>query len=240
MGEESKPTSTPPNLPSPSPTTSLSAMCFPSKWLKKNFSEEDRPREDRPRAAERPADGPVEKATNGTTAPAKESPRTFKTAIVIYSMYGHIASRESKSSSHGPFIVTNRSLVSQPNSCRISKGRCRIYGWECDNLPVSVYQHVSPRLAQYLSCTAECPKPFQRKSCRRCMPPLNPTIQSSPQRFSPPTTLSSSVFPLATATPPLNGRHSGTQPAGSGHPVVSPVNTPVSSCRPVRQEVDKR
>ena len=80
-------------------------MCFPSKWLKKNFSE------DRPRAAgseatkttETPASKAAGKAadkptTNGTTVSTRERSKTFKIAIVIYTMYGHIASSESKRS----------------------------------------------------------------------------------------------------------------------------------------------
>ena len=75
-------------------------MCFPSKWLKKNFSEEERPRASgsgQTREAEKPADLPADKpATNGTTVVAKEGSKTPRTAIVIYSIYGHITSRESK------------------------------------------------------------------------------------------------------------------------------------------------
>jgi len=74
-------------------------MCFPSKWLKNNFSEEERPKASSSKstkATEQPASRSAdEPATSGTTVPTKVGPKTFKTAVVIYSMYGHIASRES-------------------------------------------------------------------------------------------------------------------------------------------------
>lgn len=86
-------------------------MCFPSKWLKSNFSEEDKPKASGSQSAdtvEKPASKstakPVAKpTTNGTTTPttvpAKKDSKTSKTAIVIYTMYGHIASRASQRSS---------------------------------------------------------------------------------------------------------------------------------------------
>ena len=86
-------------------------MCFPSKWLKKNFSDEDRPdapgptptkAEEKPaKAAEKPATA-SKPAINGTTASTKEGLKTLKTAIIIYTMYGHIASREPKRSPYDP------------------------------------------------------------------------------------------------------------------------------------------
>ena len=93
-----------PVLPSPLSLLRRSAMCFPSKWLKKNFSEEDRPRASNPeptktaeKPASKPAAGPATKpTTNGIDVPTKEGSKTFKTAIVIYTMYGHIASRQSQ------------------------------------------------------------------------------------------------------------------------------------------------
>lgn len=64
--------------------------------MKKNFSEEERPRASGStptREAEKPADVPTSKpATNGTTVAAKQGSKTFRTAIVIYTMYGHITS----------------------------------------------------------------------------------------------------------------------------------------------------
>lgn len=74
-------------------------MCFPSKWLKKNFSEEDKPESSGSNSAtpaEKPASKPAAKPTIDTDVSAKK--KTFKTAIVIYTMYGHIASRESRPS----------------------------------------------------------------------------------------------------------------------------------------------
>lgn len=76
-------------------------MCFPSKWLKKNFSEDGEPRnsgsvaaKEAKKPAREPADKPV---ANDTAVPTNgDSTKTLKTAIVIYTMYGHIASRESK------------------------------------------------------------------------------------------------------------------------------------------------
>ena len=96
-------------------------MCFPSKWLKKNFSDEDKPRasgSEPAKTAEKPTSKPADKpAPNGTTVSTKERSRTFKTAIVIYTMYGHIASRESRLSTISydlPASVTDflRSFVS--------------------------------------------------------------------------------------------------------------------------------
>jgi hypothetical protein len=77
-------------------------MCFPSKWLKNNFSEEDKPKPSGPEStttAKKPASKPaVEPTTSNADIPTKKDPKTFKTAIVIYTMYGHIASRESQRS----------------------------------------------------------------------------------------------------------------------------------------------
>jgi hypothetical protein len=73
-------------------------MCFPSKWLRNNFTEEERPRASGSKPtgeAERPANVPADKpTTNGTTTTTDAGSKTFKTAIVIYTMYGHIANRE--------------------------------------------------------------------------------------------------------------------------------------------------
>ncbi|KAF9645896.1 NADH-quinone oxidoreductase [Thelephora ganbajun] len=63
-------------------------MCFPSKWLKKNFSEEDKPKS----SASKSTKATEKPATNGTAVSTKKVPKTLKTAIVIYTMYGHIAS----------------------------------------------------------------------------------------------------------------------------------------------------
>jgi len=76
-------------------------MCFPSKWLKKNFSEEDKPNPSGSNSttpAEKPASKPAAKPTTSnadTDVSTKKGSKTFKTAIVIYTMYGHIVSRES-------------------------------------------------------------------------------------------------------------------------------------------------
>jgi len=74
-------------------------MCFPSKWLKKNFSEEEKPESSGSNSttpAEKPASKPAAKPTIDTDVSTKKGSKTFKTAIVIYTMYGHIASRESR------------------------------------------------------------------------------------------------------------------------------------------------
>ena len=83
--------------PSLSSCGSIPAMCFPSKWLKKNFSDEDTPNPRRTKAPEKPAEKPADNATtSGTAVSTQERPGTFRTAIVIYTMYGHISSRESR------------------------------------------------------------------------------------------------------------------------------------------------
>ena len=66
-------------------------MCFPGKRLKKTFSDdiESKPK---PKPAPAPAPAPAKSspaaATSTTTKASAMSP---KVAIVIYSMYGHIA-----------------------------------------------------------------------------------------------------------------------------------------------------
>jgi len=64
-------------------------MCFPSKWLKRNFAEEERPEANGSNPASKPADQPV--TNNATVATKENSTKTFKTAIVIYTLHGHIA-----------------------------------------------------------------------------------------------------------------------------------------------------
>ena len=76
-------------------------MCFPSKWLKKNFSEEETPAPSGSgptKAAENPASEPAGAPVNGATVVANEDSKTLKIAIVIYTVYGHIATREPKRS----------------------------------------------------------------------------------------------------------------------------------------------
>jgi hypothetical protein len=76
-------------------------MCFPSKWLKRNFSEEETPApsgSEPTNTAENPAGEPAAAPANGATGTtiAKEDPNAPKIAIVIYTMFGHIATREPK------------------------------------------------------------------------------------------------------------------------------------------------
>ena len=114
-------------------------MCFPSKWLKKNFADEERPAT---AATPRPAGDTDKPTTNGTTVTAKDTPKSFKTAIVIYTMYGHIASRELTwiMIAMSPITMVDFILTLAFNSCRICQDRFRIRGWKCDNLPVSCHQ----------------------------------------------------------------------------------------------------
>jgi len=75
-------------------------MCFPSRWLKKNFSDEDKPKpsgSESTTTAEKPTSTPAAKpaakpATNDIDVSAKKGSKTPKIAIVIYTMYGHVAS----------------------------------------------------------------------------------------------------------------------------------------------------
>ena len=73
-------------------------MCFPSKWLKKNFSDEDKPKA----SSSKPTKATEKSPANGTTVSTQVPPKPLKTAIVIYTLYGHIASREYKRSPRGP------------------------------------------------------------------------------------------------------------------------------------------
>ena len=80
-------------------------MCFPSKWLKKNFVEEETPRASSSKPTEevkKPANEPV--TNNVSVATRDHTTKTFKTAIVIYTMFGHIATSESKQSLYEPYV----------------------------------------------------------------------------------------------------------------------------------------
>lgn len=96
-------------------------MCFPSKWLKKNFVEEETPTASGSKSAREAGKSASEPITNNGTVAAKESSaKAFKTAIVIYSMYGHIASRESEFPLGGPSINFLMVIYSfSPISCRV-------------------------------------------------------------------------------------------------------------------------
>ena len=75
-------------------------MCFPGKRLKNIFSDDDK----KPASTKKPS------SSTPAPAPTMSSP---KVAIVIYSMYGHIAKRMSHISS---------CLFSTPNSASRSSG----------------------------------------------------------------------------------------------------------------------
>ena len=76
-------------------------FCFPCKSLGKNFKEDNEPPKPKPESNGKKEDGKEEAkpaapaaapAAAATTAETKEGPRV---AIIIYSMYGHIATRKS-------------------------------------------------------------------------------------------------------------------------------------------------
>jgi hypothetical protein len=67
-------------------------MCFPNKWSKKNFDDDEKPTKSKAKAAATPAaektdSHKTDPSTTTTLAPKVGGP---KIAIVIYSMYGHI------------------------------------------------------------------------------------------------------------------------------------------------------
>jgi len=141
-------------------------MCFPSKWLKKNFSDEDKPKavSSKPTKATEKSPPNGTKATeksraNDTTVSSKGQPKPLKTAIVIYTMYGHIASRESRRSPRDPSVdVTN--LHQLRNLLRLEL-----------NLRVETRQSTSEllstcvlRLGQYSSCSSGFPRPSRKMS----------------------------------------------------------------------------
>ena len=130
-------------------------MCFPSKWLKKNFSDEDKPKA----TGSKPTKAAEKSPANGTTVSTKGQPKPLKTAIVIYTMYGHIASRESRQSLRDPSVsVTNLHQL-------LNRSRPGL------NLRVETRQSTSKlslthllRLGQYSSCPPGFPKPSQKMS----------------------------------------------------------------------------
>ena len=70
-------------------------FCFPCKSLGKNFKEDNEPPKSKPESngkkEESKAEPAAAPATSADAAEAKEGP---KIAIIIYSMYGHIAGRK--------------------------------------------------------------------------------------------------------------------------------------------------
>ena len=81
-------------------------MCFPGKRLKNIFSDDDK----KPASTKKPSSSTPAPATTPAPASTMSSP---KVAIVIYSMYGHIAKRMSHISS---------CLFSTPNRASRSSG----------------------------------------------------------------------------------------------------------------------
>ena len=69
-------------------------MCFPGKRLKKTFSDDIESKPKPKPAAPAPAPAKSSPAA-ATSTPTKASAMSPKVAIVIYSMYGHIATRMS-------------------------------------------------------------------------------------------------------------------------------------------------
>jgi len=65
-------------------------MCFPNKWSKKNFDDDEKPTQSKAKAAPTPAPASSHKADPSTTTTLAPKVGGPKIAIVIYSTYGHI------------------------------------------------------------------------------------------------------------------------------------------------------
>ena len=75
-------------------------MCFPGKRLKNIFSDDDK----KPASTKKPSSSPPAPATTPAPASTMSSP---KVAIVIYSMYGHIAKSAFINASNAFMLLLN-------------------------------------------------------------------------------------------------------------------------------------
>ena len=141
-------------------------------------------------------------------------------AIVIYSMYGHIATL----------------AEAEKRGIEAAGGKATIYQYEFTS-----YNSLVPnKRTNMLSLFTGSQRPSPTKSSARCMPPQSPSTQSSPSTNSQSTMPFFSVSPPVMVTSPANGRPLSTRPVASGLPVALPGNTLVSSSPLARKVVDKR
>ncbi len=231
-------------------------MCFPGKRLKNLFSDDDHP-STKPSVPSKEPSSQLPPAV-ASEPPAPESPPALpevvttslettmappKVAIIIYSLYGHIATGWlSCFSPVEPLLINYIFSVAES----VKKGVEKAGG------SAAIYQSVlappvSPK--RYLTIiTLELPKPCHPNYLPNCMLLLNLTTQSLLPPNSRSSTLSSWVFPPVMVTSPLNGRcvlpcspfttlidhlaahrPSGMPQANSGPVVPWPANTPLYS-----------
>ena len=70
-------------------------MCFPSKKQKANFEDDDKKPASKTKSASSPIPPTNSQPLTSTSSPTQTTKMAPKVAIVIYSMYGHIAKRTS-------------------------------------------------------------------------------------------------------------------------------------------------
>lgn len=109
-------------------------MCFPSKRQKANFTDDNTPSKPKPNTENgikedtvktSPSSAPAPSATAPTTATSPQIDANMtapKVAIVIYSLYGHIAKRMSWTFFYTPYTSLKKLYL---HSRRISEGRYR-------------------------------------------------------------------------------------------------------------------
>ena len=157
-------------------------MCFPNKKQKSNFTDETEKRDNgKPtKGPKSPTTPPIESTPSIppiTNNPLNLDMSSPKVAIIIYSMYGHIAKRSLGSSSIiiCPYSSFFRYPVAEAEKAGIEKagGNAEIYQYV--SIPSSKYY-----LSYLVSSGPEWPKPFLKRSSRRCTLRRNPITPSLP------------------------------------------------------------
>lgn len=178
-------------------------MCFPNRRQKADIEKRDHEKDTK--GPNSPNTPPIQSPTippitNNSLNIDMSSP---KVAIVIYSLYGHIAKRSlcvppisSVDDTHLFFVI----------SCRGRESWHRKSWW--DSCYISVRIYLIFKMASSFSCSwLGLPKLFLKRSSPRCTLRRNPITRLLPQKRWPNMMLSSWASPLVMATSPLNGRY---------------------------------
>ena len=192
-------------------------MCFPSKKQKSNFTD------DTNKPTSSTEIGRNVKSTKGRPASTLSTSRqtlphpvttqtqldmtTPKVAIIIYTMYGHIGKRSFHCPPHIVVHTHSFFFAIDIQLLRQKKPASKVQAEKLISISTSSFHWLKIHRLTPLCFVLEWPKPFPKRSSRRCTLQRSPITLSSPLISWPPMMPLSWVSPPGMETCPLNGRY---------------------------------